>query len=71
MEYNENKYIYHKETKDLFLDDIKNENTKKAYEVLFAQISKSEQLYTKDIFDFNIEELKSCLELLQYVTMLS
>lgn len=71
MEYNENKYIYHKETKDLFLDDIKNENTKKAYEVLFAQISKSEQLYTKDIFDFNIEELKSCLELLQKTTIIS
>ena len=64
-------HIYNKEVKALFLDGIENENTKKAYLTLFSQISETEKLYHKDIFDMTIAELTECLETLQKTTFLS
>lgn len=63
--------VYNREVKALFLDEIENENTKKAYLTLFSQISEIEKLYHKDIFDFTIEQLTECLETLQKTTFLS
>lgn len=63
--------IYHKEIKILFLDDIKNENSKKAFFTLFNQISEFENLHDKDIYDMNIAELRECLETLSKTTIIS
>ena len=63
--------IYNIKIKKLFLDDIKNENSKKAFLTLFNQISNFENLHDKDIYDTTIEELRGCLETLPKTTITS
>lgn len=50
--------------KDMFLNQIKNENTKKSYENLFLKIRKLESVLNKNIEDFT--EKKEFLLLLEY-----
>ena len=50
--------------KDMFLNQIKNENTKKSYENLFFKIRKLENALNKNIEDFT--EKKEFLLLLEY-----
>lgn len=63
--------IYNTKVKRLFLNEVKNENSKKAFFTLFNQISESENLYDKDIYNMTIEELKGCLETLPKTTITS
>ena len=63
--------IFNKEVKSLFLDDIKNENSQKAYLTLFSQISDFEKLQNKDIYNMTIKELRGCLETLPKTTISS